>query len=97
MDIRNGIRDLLALGGVFALGWALHGRTVHAAADDFQFQMQTAHVDSSLLIYHPSDKMIYVYQGAMTGNASLQCSFRYRLGDDGVVRRENCPAGSLLK
>lgn len=98
LRLKNAVRDALALAGVFALGWALHGRVVHAADDNMQFQMQEVRLGSSLLVYHPSDKTIYVYQGATTGNSALQCSFRYRLSDaGGVIRRENCPVGSLIR
>lgn len=90
------IRDGFALAGVFALGWALHGHVVHAAADDLLFQMQEVRPGSSLLVYHPSDRTIYVYQGATTGSSSLQCSFRYHMTDPGgVIRRENCPVPTL--
>lgn len=96
--VKNGIRDALALAGVFALGWAMHGRTVHAADDAVEFQMQEVRPGSSLLVYHPADKTIYVYQGAMTGNSTVQCSFRYHLTDlGGAIRRENCPVGSLTR
>jgi len=90
------VRDVLALAGVFALGWAWHGRTVQAAGDDVMFQMQEVRPGSSLLVYHPSDKTIYVYQGATVGNSALQCSFRYHMGEaGGVIRRENCPVKTL--
>jgi hypothetical protein len=98
LRLKNAIRNVLALTGVFALGWALHGRTVHAADDSIQFQWQEVRPGSSLLVYHPSEKTIYVYQGATTGNSALQCSFRYHLTDaGGVIRRENCPMPSLLR
>jgi hypothetical protein len=90
------LRDALALAGVFAMGWAFHGHTVHAAGEDVLFQMQEVRPGSSLLVYHPSDRTIYVYQGATTGNSNLQCSFRYHMTDvGGVIRRENCPIPTL--
>jgi hypothetical protein len=98
LQVKNAIRDVLALAGVFAIGWALHGRTVHAAGDDLLFQMQEVRPGSSLLVYHPSDQTLYVYQGATTGNSAVQCSFRYHMTNPGgVIRRENCPIPSLIR
>ena len=94
-------RDVLAAVGVFALGWMVavgHGRpaTVHAAAESFQFQLQDMRPSSALLVYSESDKTIYVYQGATTGNAALQCSYKFRMTSlGGVIRREPCPVPSL--
>jgi len=42
--------------------------------------------------------MLYVYQGATTGNSHVICSFRIhipRLGD--AIDRENCAPGSLTR
>jgi hypothetical protein len=96
LHLQRMVRDGLALVGVFALGWMLHGGIVHAAADDVQFQLQEVHPNSTLLVYQPSDKTIYVYQGATIGNSSLQCSYLYRMEEPGgVIRRENCAIHSM--
>lgn len=96
LRIQRMVRDGLALVGIFALGWMLHIRTVHAATDDVQFQLQEVHPNSTLLVYQPSDKTIYVYQGATIGNSSLQCSYLYHMdAPGGVIRRENCAVPSL--
>jgi hypothetical protein len=96
LRVRHAVRDGLALVGIFALGWAWHGRTVQAASDDVMFQMHEVRPSSALLVYHPSEKTLYVYQGATTGNSRVQCTYRYHLTDaGGVMNRENCPIPTL--
>lgn len=88
-------RNGLALVGVLALGfWLGSARTVKAAsydAGDMQFQLAGVTDHSSLLLYDPGAKTVYVYQGATTGNSDLQCSFKFLLDrPGGLVRRINC-------
>lgn len=94
------LRDVLAIVGVFALGWIAAGHvrpaTVHAASDSFQFQLQEMRPSSALLVYSADDKTIYVYQGAPTGNAAMQCSYMFRMTNEGgLIRREPCKVPSL--
>jgi hypothetical protein len=95
---RAGLRDLLAVIGVLAFGcWLGSGHGVHASGDDVQFQLQGINEASSLLVYQPSTKTVYVYRGAMAGNSALQCNFKFELTKpDGVIRRQNCDVQSLL-
>jgi hypothetical protein len=90
-------RNLLAMIGVFALGyWLASGRPVHASSDDVQFELQGINDSSSLLVYQPSTKTVYVYRGAMTGNSALQCNFMFKMTQPGgVVNRENCAVQTL--
>jgi hypothetical protein len=91
------LRNLLALVGVFALGYWLAGaRPVHASDGNFEFQLQGVNETSSLLVYEPSARTVYVYRGAMVGNSALQCNFKFELSKPGgVIRRENCSVQSL--
>jgi hypothetical protein len=95
------LRNGLALAGVLALGfWLGAGRTVKASSydsgDGVQFQLTGISPTSSLLIYQPGAKTVYVYQGATTGNAALQCSFMFQLDRPGaVVRRVPCAVANL--
>ena len=91
-------RNLLALLGAFALGYWLAGtRPVHASGDAVEFQLQGVNENSSLMVYHPSTKTVYVYRGAMTGNSALQCNFKFIMDrPGGVIRRENCAVQSLI-
>jgi hypothetical protein len=91
------MRSLLALAGVFALGYWLAGaRAVHASSDDVQFELQGVNESSSLLVYQPSTRTVYVYRGAMVGNSALQCNFMFQMTKPGgVVHRENCAVQTL--
>ena len=90
------MRNGLALLGVLALGfWLGSGRLVKAASysygSDVQFQLTGVNEHSSLLLYDPESKTVYVYQGATTGNSDLPCSFMFQLDRPGrPVRRVNC-------
>ena len=92
----------LALVGVLALGfWLGSGRTVNASSypsggGDVEFQLTGINETSSLLVYQPGTKTVYVYQGATTGNALLQCSFMFQLDRPGnVIRRIPCAVQQL--
>lgn len=97
------IRNGLALAGALALGWWFGAAgTVKASgydqrAGDVQFQLTGVNESSSLLIYQPWNKTVYVYQGATTGNSNLQCGFKFELGaPGGAIQRTNCAAHTLL-
>lgn len=95
------MKNGLALVGVLALGfWLGAGRTVHAAigpsGQGFQFQLTGLNQSNALLVYHPDNKTIYVYQGAMTGNAALQCTYMFQMDRPGeVIRRVPCAVQNL--
>ena len=91
------LRSLLALAGVFGLGyWLAGGRSVHASSEDVQFELQGVNENSSLLVYQPSTKTVYVYRGAMVGNSALQCNFMFQMTKPGgVIHRENCAVQTL--
>lgn len=82
----------------FLLGqWSGTARTVHAQGDDVQFQLRSVESESGLLVYHASQRTIYVYQGVMTGNSALQCSYKFKLGEPGgVIRRQQCDVQRLI-
>lgn len=89
-------RNMLALLGVLAVGfWLGSGRTVRAASyasgGGLQFQLTGVNEHSSLLLYDPGSKTVYVYQGATTGNSELYCSFKFQLDrPGGAIQRVNC-------
>jgi len=97
------MRNVLALVGVLALGfWLGAGRTVKASSYDtggagVQFQLAGVNERSSLLVYQPGTKTVFVYQGATTGNSALQCSFMFQLDRPGaVIRRVPCAVQNLI-
>src|SRR6185437_117234 len=83
-----GMRNALALVGVLAIGfWLGAGRMVQASNSEswqgVQFQIAGVDRGSSLLVYHPETKTVYVYQGAMIGNAALQCTYKFQMDRPG--------------
>ncbi len=102
MDQTSGWAKIaLALVGVLALGfWLGAGRTANAAGGEdgsgVQFQLTGVSPESSLLVYQPETKTVYVYQGATTGNNALQCSFMFQFTRPGeVIHRVPCRVPSL--
>ncbi len=95
-------RNGLAILGVLAAGfWLGSGRTVNASSNqssggNVEFQLTGINPTSSLLVYQPGTKTVYVYQGATTGNDALQCSFMFQLDKPGqVIRRIPCAVQQL--
>lgn len=90
------MRSGLALLGVLALGfWLGAARTAKASSnyDDVGVQFQFTDVSpvSSLLVYQPATRTVYVYQGATAGSSALQCSFMFQLTRPGeVIHRNSC-------
>jgi hypothetical protein len=97
-----GVRNGLALVGALAIGfWLGAGRTVNASSSDsgqgVQFQLTGVDRGSSLLVYHPGTKTVYLYQEAMVGNAALQCTYMFQMDRPGdVIRRMPCGVGKLI-
>lgn len=95
-------RNGLAVVGILALGfWLGSGRTVHAASYEsgqgVQFQLAGLDHSSSLLVYHPQTKTVYVYQGAMLGNSALQCTYMFQMDRPGdAIRRVPCAVQRLI-
>jgi hypothetical protein len=97
--LKNGLPLLIVFALAYWLGVTHPARSIVYAANqtDPQFQLTTVGQSSSLLVYHPDTKIIYVYQGATTGNSAVQCSFKFQLGKPGgIIERIPCPAASAL-
>jgi hypothetical protein len=97
--LKDGLPLLTILALAYWLGVTRPSRsTVYAANQlDPQFQLTTVNQTSSLLVYQPDTKTIYVYQGATTGNSAVQCSFKFQLDrPGGVIQRVPCPVASLV-
>ncbi len=98
---RSQVREAVVAMLAVALGWWAHGgRTVQAAptSSAAAYQFTGINPATSLTIYSPEDRMLYVYQGATTGSSHVNCSFRIhipRVGD--AIDRENCAPGSLTR
>ena len=100
--LRTGlVRDAVMMAFAVAVGWWAHGgeHRVHASSEaNMIYQFDSLTPASSLPLYNPDERVLYVYQGATAGNSHLNCSFRYRLSRFGApIDRENCAPGSLLR
>jgi hypothetical protein len=96
-------RNALAILGVLALGyWFGNTRAVSASSTGsngfgVQFQLTGINESSSLLVYQPETKTVYVYRGATTGNSALQCSYKYQMDrPGGVIQRTPCDVQQLI-
>jgi len=95
------LRNALAVMGLVAIGyWFGASRVVRAdssSGNGVEFQLTGVSDMSTLLVYQPSEKSVYVYRGATAGNATVQCSFKFVLGaPGGAIQRVNCPVGSAF-
>jgi hypothetical protein len=95
-------RNGLALIAVLALAfWFGAGRTVKASSGDssmgdVQFQLTSVGPSSSLLVYQPRTKTVYVYLGATGGNSAVQCAYMFQLDRPGdEIRRAPCEVPRL--
>ncbi len=95
-------RNGFALAGILALGfWFGTSRTVKASSYPpnglgVSFQLAGVYESSSLLVYEPDTRTVYVYQGATTGNASVQCSYKFQMTRPGeVIHRVPCAVPQL--
>jgi len=100
-NVSNWARNALAIVGLIALSyWLGSGRTVKASTSDagmgVQFQMTGLNEASTLFVYQPETRTVYVYQGANVGNANVQCSYKFQMTRPGeVIRRVPCPVPEL--
>ncbi len=88
--ICNGLLLVVA----FCLGWRMHTNTrVQAeSAGSVFFQLSGLDEGDALTLYYPDQKALYVYQGILTGNAYLGCTYRFQLGKPGEpITRHICP------
>lgn len=95
-------RNGLAFAGLLAVGFwlgadrAAGASTNQGGGGDVEFQLTGISPTSSLMVYQPGMKTVYVYQGATTGNSALQCSFMFQLDRPGnVIRRIPCGVQQL--
>jgi hypothetical protein len=90
-------RNSLALLGVLSIGlWLGSSRTVNASGSDagmgVQFQLAGVNEASSLLVYQPETRTVYVYQGATLGSSNVQCTYKFQMTRPGeVIQRIPCP------
>ncbi len=88
------ILSTLLLATAFSLGWWMHSsaRVQAQSTGDVFFQLSGIDESDALTLYYPDKQAIYVYQGILTGNAYLGCTYRFQLGKPGEpITRHICP------
>jgi hypothetical protein len=80
-----------------AFGWWAHSsHPVEAQSGELRYEFHGLGPETALSLYNPADQTIYVYQGAVTGYSTLQCSYKFHVPKPGgPIERTNCPIGSL--
>ena len=104
MRVRELFRDAVLVAAAAAVGWWSHGAgtPVHAARGEdsggnLAFQFLPGGEQSSLSIYSPEDRTIYVYPHVGVGNSHISCTYMFHMRQlGGAIDRENCKPGSLL-
>ncbi len=92
------ILHALLLATAFTLGWWMHSgvRVQAQSTGDVLFQIKGINIDDALTLYYPDKKAIYVYQGILTGNSYLGCTYRFQLGKPGApITRHICPVTEI--
>jgi hypothetical protein len=94
-------KGALIAAAALALGlWLGNARAARASSDAgggvLEFQLAGVNERSALLVYQPSTRTVYVYQGATTGMSDIGCSYMFQLGRPGeAIHRENCAVTTM--
>ena len=107
MRMRSVVRDVVlavAVAGLgFSAGWWVRsaGTTVLAesggsSGDGLGFQMIGTGPGSTLALYNPENKTLYVYARAGAGESTVNCTYSFTISAPGApLQRKNCPVGRL--
>ncbi len=101
MQTRSFVRDLVLVAFAVAVGWWMRGadRTVVAQAagsDNLAFQMIGTGPESTLAMYNPGTRTLYVYPHAGSGSSNVTCTYGFLVNAPGMpLVRRNCPAGEF--
>ncbi len=75
--------------------WSRSGETVKAdSGESPQIEVREVAGNSSLVVYYPSLKKLFVYQNPFVGLPTWPCAYSVQLGaPGGHVDRQPCPSG----
>jgi hypothetical protein len=94
--MKDSLPLMLAIAMGLGIGWWAHGGNAHAAPITAPSQFQLSGDGSTLSVYYPGERMLYVYP-AQSGSVNTYCSYSFRIGaEGGAIQRENCPIGKLF-
>ena len=105
MRLRSVFRDLALACVAVLIGWWLHKPgTVVLARDSgpasdagLAFQLSGIGPDTSLTVYNPDNRTLYVYQRIGQGNSHISCGYSFTISKPGApIDRQNCPIGDQV-
>ena len=102
MRLRSVVRDVALVCVAVGVGWWARGgdRPVFAQRSggdaNLAFQMIGTGPDSTLVMYNPGNRTLYVYARAGAGNSTVNCTYSFAVNVPGAaLERRNCPVGEL--
>lgn len=101
MNIRVWSRDLLLVGAAVAAGWWIHGADKPVLAqrgtpENLAFQMIGTGPESTLAMYDPLTRVLYVYARTGAGSNHVPCTYGFFISAPGQpLERRNCAPGDL--
>ena len=108
MRFRSLLCNSLLLLAVGTCGWwargvhvppvlAQSGEGRNSGDGGLAFQLSGIGPDTALTVWNASNRTLYVYQGAVQGNSSVNCTYSFKIERPGApIQRQNCPVGSLF-
>ncbi len=99
--LRSWARDLVLVAFALCVGWWMRSadRAVMAqtgSSDNLAFQMIGTGPDSTLAMYNPGTRTLYVYARAGSGSSNVTGTYGFLVNTPGMpLVRRNCPAGEF--
>ncbi len=102
--LRGWVRDFVLIAFAVCVGWWMRGadRAALAASSssagdgNLAFQMIGTGPASTLAMYNPGNRTLYVYTRAGSGDSSVPCTYSFTVSAPGAaLERKNCPVGEL--
>jgi|HubBroStandDraft_6_1064221.scaffolds.fasta_scaffold2230700_2 hypothetical protein len=98
------VRDLVLVALAASVGWGLRGAGTSVLAQrsgsssgELGFQLSGIGGDTSLTVYNPNNRTLYVYPRIAQGNAHINCEFSLTVASPGgPIERQNCGVGSQV-
>jgi hypothetical protein len=99
MSMRALGRDLLLVAAALAAGWWARGPNKpvlaqRGAPENLAFQMIGTGPESTLVMYDPGTRVLYVYARAGAGSSRVSCTYGFLISTPGQpLERRNCAPG----
>ncbi|MBV9301647.1 MAG: hypothetical protein JOY62_07990 [Acidobacteriaceae bacterium] len=91
LDRQFGLGLILAACGLVAGWFAGQGRNVHADDTAPLIDVKSIEGNSSLILYYPGEKKIFIYNAPFVGGPKSACAYVFTLtSPGGPISRQNC-------